>query len=434
MKIDKNTSIVDVAYNLSGSLAGLPAVVSQLPVGERIGFDTIPELWEDVADIGQTWTPDLEGMDLDFVSPDDPTQPFPVYNEAARLKAPFSTDLESVKNAWEYGNDVWEEMSTEVLFDTDFQAKGIEYGQGKFIALADNFDLAYTLDRGETWVKIFNVLGGQTTLCLRYLERANKWICGGNNGWISESNDGITWSAPRQIFTQDFFGVYDVMCVDFRANGRQWLVLTRLGVAYGPDLDNLTYYNESTYSTTGNAWSLAVYNLTINGLPYPAIAVPNSTGNSFYFGMFYEDNLGVITWRRQAGQTSPSVSIAFQRMSGSGGSFIVGAVANTWVLVNSQGTTSRVSLKHTYDAGANCSRIKRTSSRYYTASRGTKLAFLGYSVADEQYSYEVDVPTTIRGFANDEAGILVIMDNSVLRVPYGANAETPILTENNATF
>ena len=40
VKIKQNTSVVDVALNLSGSITGLPAVVKQLPVGDRVGFSS----------------------------------------------------------------------------------------------------------------------------------------------------------------------------------------------------------------------------------------------------------------------------------------------------------------------------------------------------------------------------------------------------------
>ena len=40
VKIKQNTSVVDVALNLSGSITGLPAVVDQLPVGDRVGFSS----------------------------------------------------------------------------------------------------------------------------------------------------------------------------------------------------------------------------------------------------------------------------------------------------------------------------------------------------------------------------------------------------------
>lgn len=96
MIVKPNTTIVDVAFNLYGSLAGIPATLEQLPVGERIGFDTLPELWDDVSDIGQTWTPNLEGVELRFT----PT----VYNPRAVAKAPFSTNLFALQAPIRWGN------------------------------------------------------------------------------------------------------------------------------------------------------------------------------------------------------------------------------------------------------------------------------------------------------------------------------------------
>lgn len=88
--ISQNSSVVDVALNLSGSLTGLPVVVSQLPVGTRVGFNDLPELWEDVADIGQTWTPDVQGLTLDL--------DVPLYNTLGREKAPYMTDVSGLSN------------------------------------------------------------------------------------------------------------------------------------------------------------------------------------------------------------------------------------------------------------------------------------------------------------------------------------------------
>lgn len=88
MKINENTSVVDVALNLSGSLAGLPVVVEQLPVGELVGFDAMPIPGEDVADIGQTWTPDLQGKDVDL--------DVPVYNPSAQQKEPYTTNMTEI--------------------------------------------------------------------------------------------------------------------------------------------------------------------------------------------------------------------------------------------------------------------------------------------------------------------------------------------------
>lgn len=87
MRINHNTTIVDIALNLSGSLAGVPVVLKQLPVGTPIGFDALPEPWERVADIGQTWTPDLQGLELDLSCP--------LYNQLGQAKAPYSTDIQT---------------------------------------------------------------------------------------------------------------------------------------------------------------------------------------------------------------------------------------------------------------------------------------------------------------------------------------------------
>lgn len=84
MKIKSNTTVVDLALNLSGSVAALPTVLEQLPVGTPIGFDDLPELWEDVYDIGQTWTPDIEGLELTINTP--------LYNVEGQAKAPYSTN------------------------------------------------------------------------------------------------------------------------------------------------------------------------------------------------------------------------------------------------------------------------------------------------------------------------------------------------------
>jgi hypothetical protein len=96
MKINSITTIVDLAFNLSGSLAGIPVILSQLPAGERIGFDVLPEVWEDVEDIGQTWTPNLAGRDIEVQVES--------YNTPAVNKAPYSTDMKCIDVASEWGN------------------------------------------------------------------------------------------------------------------------------------------------------------------------------------------------------------------------------------------------------------------------------------------------------------------------------------------
>jgi len=96
MRINNVTTIVDLSFNLSGSLAGIPVILPQLPVGERVGFATLPELWEDVSDIGQTWTPDLDGVEVDIA--------VEAYNPTAIQKAPYSSDMGCIDVAAEWGN------------------------------------------------------------------------------------------------------------------------------------------------------------------------------------------------------------------------------------------------------------------------------------------------------------------------------------------
>lgn len=96
MKINNITTIVDLAFNLSGSLAGIPVILPQLPVGERVGFDALPEIWEDVDDIGQTWTPDLDGVEVDIT--------VEAYNPTAVQKAPYTTDIGCIEHAARWGN------------------------------------------------------------------------------------------------------------------------------------------------------------------------------------------------------------------------------------------------------------------------------------------------------------------------------------------
>lgn len=100
MKINGITTIVDLAFNLSGSLAGIPVILPQLPVGERVGFATLPDVWEDVSDIGQTWTPSLEGVEVDIA--------VEAYNPTAIQKAPYSTDMKCIDVASEWGNALLE--------------------------------------------------------------------------------------------------------------------------------------------------------------------------------------------------------------------------------------------------------------------------------------------------------------------------------------
>lgn len=98
IRVPYNTTAIDVAFNLSGSLTGFPVVIYQIPAGERVGFDKMPRIGEDVTDPGQTWTPNIQGMVLDF--------DVPSYNTLGVSKAPFSTPLPEIEAAISYGQDM----------------------------------------------------------------------------------------------------------------------------------------------------------------------------------------------------------------------------------------------------------------------------------------------------------------------------------------
>ena len=95
MIVNTSITIVDLAFNLSGSLAGIPAVLSQLPVGKRIGFASLPAPWEDTYEAGQTWTPSLDGLDLAIE--------VEVYNPIAMQKAPYTTDFVVLNESTAWG-------------------------------------------------------------------------------------------------------------------------------------------------------------------------------------------------------------------------------------------------------------------------------------------------------------------------------------------
>ena len=86
-----------MTFDLAGSLTGLVPLLDQLPKGLRIGYDNLPNVWDDVPQLGQTWTPDLQQQAFEFN--------VPVYNIAAVQKRKYSTDINSLNSAIEWGND-----------------------------------------------------------------------------------------------------------------------------------------------------------------------------------------------------------------------------------------------------------------------------------------------------------------------------------------
>ncbi len=109
MIVNTNQTALDATFDISGSLAGFTTLLSQLTVGERIGFDDMPEVWEDVSDIGQTWTPDLQNVDIDVT--------VEVYNAEALNKAPYNTDILGLQEAIDWGEAILPTLFDETGWD-----------------------------------------------------------------------------------------------------------------------------------------------------------------------------------------------------------------------------------------------------------------------------------------------------------------------------
>lgn len=139
MKIEPNTTIVDVSLNLSGSITGIPAALDQLPVGDRIGFDDLPDLGEDVEDIGQTWTPDLVGRQLDIE--------LPLYDTLGQEKQPYSTDLVKMKSVVTDGEG-WVQPITEGRPFSSLKAgEKVDLPHLSFLGRGDNMRFAGEVGR-----------------------------------------------------------------------------------------------------------------------------------------------------------------------------------------------------------------------------------------------------------------------------------------------
>nr|DAP70598.1 MAG TPA: hypothetical protein [Caudoviricetes sp.] len=139
MKIEPNTTIVDVSLNLSGSITGIPAALDQLPVGDRIGFDDLPDLGEDVEDIGQTWTPDLVGRQLDIE--------LPLYDTLGQEKQPYSTDLVKMKSVVTVGEG-WVQSITEGRPFSSLKAgEMVDLPHLSFLGRGDNMRFAGEIGR-----------------------------------------------------------------------------------------------------------------------------------------------------------------------------------------------------------------------------------------------------------------------------------------------
>lgn len=109
MKVDKNNTIVDLAFNLCGSLAGIPVIVKQVPADFRVGLNQLPSQAEDdaVYQQGTSWTPDIAGMELNLSD-------MPLYNQEGKNKAPYSSNLKALNAAIDAGANLVYENENKV--------------------------------------------------------------------------------------------------------------------------------------------------------------------------------------------------------------------------------------------------------------------------------------------------------------------------------
>lgn len=102
--IKPNQTIIDAAFDLSGSLTGVQTLLEQLTSYDRIGFNNMPALWEDTERLNQTWTPDVANKKFVLDTK--------VYSLASIKKQPYSTDLLWIASAITWGNDF---LQTDVI-------------------------------------------------------------------------------------------------------------------------------------------------------------------------------------------------------------------------------------------------------------------------------------------------------------------------------
>jgi hypothetical protein len=112
-KIQFNQTAIDVVFDLSGRLSALQTLFEQMPTSERIGFDSLLNVWEDTDKLNQTWTPDVQNKSF-LIS-------LPVISVTAIKKRNYNTDIESLSQAISWGNDFLAESLTQGDYVVDSQ-------------------------------------------------------------------------------------------------------------------------------------------------------------------------------------------------------------------------------------------------------------------------------------------------------------------------
>lgn len=73
------------------------------------------------------------------------------------------------------------------------------YGAGRFVSVHIESG-AYSTDNGETWTEVPITGGSYNWLGITYAN--GLFVAGGQNGYITTSIDGVTWSQPVQVIPQ----------------------------------------------------------------------------------------------------------------------------------------------------------------------------------------------------------------------------------------
>ena len=87
------------------------------------------------------------------------------------------------------------------------------YGAGRFVSVHIESG-AYSTDNGETWIKVPITDGSYNWLGITYAN--GLFVAGGQNGYITTSIDGATWSQPVQVIpkgtgTTNDNAIYDIV-------------------------------------------------------------------------------------------------------------------------------------------------------------------------------------------------------------------------------
>ena len=215
MKIEPNTTIVDVSLNLSGSITGIPAALDQLPVGDRIGFDDLPDLGEDVEDIGQTWTPDLVGRQLDIE--------LPLYDTLGQEKQPYSTDLVKMKSVVTDGEG-WVQPITEGRPFSSLKAgEKVDLPHLSLLGRGDNmrfageigkvYGIGFSQDKNDTFINaqlsfvyVVSSEDGDGTLLMNLVGNAVPVFSHVTENGVTRL---VKWFEAAYIMFQDLYVVFD---------------------------------------------------------------------------------------------------------------------------------------------------------------------------------------------------------------------------------